>query len=105
MKIFILLCLLLSDAFSVAKCYNNTESVTTTLENETTTMLSQQENILVQVIDNYKEGLKKKREMMQALRKTVTEIEYLMKENQVLRKEMIQYWDDVIPLHSVMKSN
>jgi len=105
MKIFILLCLLLSDAFSVAKCYNNTESVTTTLENETTTMLSQQENILVQVIDNYKEGLKKKREMMQALRKTVAEIEYLMKENQVLRKEMIQYWDDVIPLHSVMKSN
>jgi exonuclease VII small subunit len=68
-------------------------------------MLSQQENILVQVIDNYKEGLKKKREMMQALRKTVAEIEYLMKENQVLRKEMIQHWDDVIPLHSVMKSN
>ena len=42
--------------------------------------------------------------MIMALWKTVAEVEFLMKENQVLRKEMIKYWEDVKQSHTNVQS-
>ena len=89
-------------SFVSAVCIDNTESVTSQLEKKTKKMLDTEEDNLEDAIDTYKEALEKKREMMIKLWTAVAEIEYLMKDNQVLRKEMIHDWNDVKSLHSVM---
>ena len=87
----------------IPKCFNNTQPtdgiLIETLKQETTTMLAKKENKLKQVIKKYKEALAKKRERMLTLWKTTTEIEFLMKENQVIRRRMIKHWESVKNTH------
>lgn len=105
MRVFrFLLLLMLGMSWSVAFCVNNTENASSNQEKETTKMISAQKEKLDDAIDEYKKALEKKKEMMTKLWKTVKKIEFLMKENQVLRKEVIKYWEDVKQSHSSMQS-
>ena len=105
MRVFKLLQLLmLGMSWSVGMCIDNTEDASSDQEKETTKMILGKKTDLDDAIDEYKEALEKKKEMMTKLWKTVTKIEFLMKENQVLRKEMIKYWEDVKQSHSSIQS-
>jgi len=75
-----------------------------TLKENTTTMLSGKENELKEAVKLYKEALEKKKEMMEVLWKTVTEVEFIMKENQISRKAMIDYWKYVKQSHTTVQS-
>ena len=105
MRVFrFLLLLMLAMSWSVGLCIDNTESVLNEQEKNTTKMIDTKETELEDAIDEYKKALKKKKEMMIKLQKTVTKIEFVMKENQVLRKKMIKYWEDVKDSHNSMQS-
>ena len=54
-----------------------------------------------EVIKNYKDALKKKKERMITLLKVMREIEYLMKANQIERKRTIKYWNDVVRTQAI----
>ena len=105
MRVFrFLLLLILSMSWGLALCFNNSESVTSLQETQTKQMLIGQKINLISSIDTYKEALEKKKKMIMALWKTVAKVEFLMKENQVLRKEMIKYWEDVKQSHTNVQS-
>ena len=76
-------------------CGSNTESNTTNQQDATEEMIHDKQKELNDAIDDYKEALEKKKEMMQKLWTTTAHIEFLMKENQIMRKEMIKHWRDV----------
>ena len=76
-------------------CTDNTESVTSQQEKKTKQMLSEEEKRLKDAIADYKEALQKKREMMMILWKTTKEIEFVMKENHILRKRIMKHWENV----------
>jgi len=90
---------MLAMSWSVGLCIDNTESVLNEQEKNTTKMIDTKETELEDAIDEYKKALKKKKEMMKKLWKTVKKIEFLMKENQVLRKKTLKYWEDVKQSH------
>ncbi len=96
MSVFqILLMLMLAFSSGSAFCFDNTESVLDDEENKTKTKIEDKQKKLNKAINKYKEALKKKKEMMQKLWTTTAHIEFLMKENQIMRKEMIKHWRDV----------
>ena len=66
---------------------------------QTNTMIEGKKGELEDAIDEYKKALEKKKEMMTKLWKNVAKVEFLMKENQVLRKEIIKHWEDVKQSH------
>ena len=105
MRVFrFLLLLMLAMSWSVGLCIDNTEDALSEQEKNTTKMIATKETELEDAIDDYKKALEKKKEMMTKLWKTVTKIEFLMKENQVLRKKMIKYWEDVKQSQNSMQS-
>ena len=85
-------------------CFDNSESVLDQQVKDTNDAIKEKQKDLEDAIDAYKEALEKKRKMMVKLWKTTTKIEFLMKENQVLRKEMIKHWKDVKHSHANVKS-
>jgi len=84
-------------------CTDNTQSVVDSEKEDTKNIIKDKEGDLEDAIDAYEEALEKKRSEMTKLWKIVKRIEFLMKENQVLRKKTIKYWEDVkqshLPIH------
>ena len=84
-------------------CTDNTESVVDSEKKDTKKIIKKKEGELEKAIDAYEDALEKKRSEMTKLWKIVKRIELLMKENQVLRKKTIKYWEDVkqshLPIH------
>ena len=65
-------------------CVNNTKAKALKQQKKDTfEMLKTKKGDLEDAIDDYKDALEKKKEMMKKLWKTATKIEFLMKENQV----------------------
>ena len=96
MSIFqVLLVLMLAFTSGEAICINNSETVLGKEMNKTKQKIEEKQKKLNKAINKYKDALKKKKEMMQKLWTTTAHIEFLMKENQIMRKEMIKHWRDV----------
>ena len=78
-------------------CINNIteDNVIGKQRDKTIEMLSEEERKLKDAISDYKEVLEKKNEMMMILWKTTNEIEYVMKENHILRKRIMKHWENV----------
>ena len=107
MKYMILMVLItvLCSAKTPVPCITQNLSFTVDMQKmQTELLITGKQTELKIAINKYKEALKKKKEMMTKLRKAVTKIEFVMKENQVLRKKMIKYWEDVKQSHSSMQS-
>lgn len=79
------------------------ENVTSQKEEDTKEMIKKEEDAIKKAIDDYKEALEKKKEMMTKLWKATASIESLMKQNQLLRKEIIKHWEGVKQSQSVSK--
>jgi len=101
-KFFLVAFILSSTLWAMVPCTTNVSYEMDILEVDTEQMLTTEEGILKKAIIRYKEALDKKREMMEKLWKATTEIEFLMKHNQELRKEMIKHWENVKQSHLVM---
>jgi len=106
MKIIFACILVLSMAWGpgIPRCFNNTQPADIVLikmyETETKKMLAKKENKLInEAIKDYKEALEEKKKTMMKLWKTTTEVEFLMKENQMIRKRMIKHWESVKNTH------
>ena len=82
-------------------CINNVDQANQSQSQKTMTvaMLKRKQKELEAAIDKYKEALEKKKEAMTTLWKTTTEIEYLMKENHIIRKQIIKHWESMKNLH------
>jgi len=99
-SIFILLVSLISTD-SLALCYNNTESVLDSQKEKTKKMINKKKKEIIITIGKYEEALKEKRKKMIELWKLTTEVEFLMKENQQLRKRIIKHWKETKALHPI----
>ena len=98
MKSFLLIFgILFSMTYSVASpiCTTNTEFVVSDLQSDTEKMLKKEKKNLKKAVKAYKEALEKKKKMMMILWKTTTEIEFVMKENHILRKRIMKHWENV----------
>ena len=95
LRSLLLLLFVLDMAVGFVPCANNTENNTTNQQDATEEMIHDKQKELNDAIDDYKKALEKKKEMMQKLWTTTAHIEFLMKENQIVRKEMIKHWRDV----------
>jgi len=105
MILMVLITVLCSAKKAAVPCITQNLSFTVDMQKmQTELLITGKQTELKIAINKYKEALKKKKEMMTKLWKTATKIEFLMKENQVLRKEMIKYWEDVKQSHSSMQS-
>ena len=105
MKYIVLMVLTIFTLHSETLCHNNNEANTLETQKKlTNNMIGTKKDELEDAIDGYKKALEKKKEMMTKLWKTVTKIEFLMKENQVLRKKTLKYWEDVKQSHAHVQS-
>jgi len=102
MKIVFVVCIIfLGITQSEAFCIDNVDqqSEAESQKDDTKEMINGKQKDLEKAINAYKKALKKKKEMMTKLWKTTTEIEFLMKENQVIRRRMIKHWESVKNTH------
>ena len=99
--VFLVWILVMNMAWGDTMCMNNDNDkpLIESLKQDTITMLGKKEIKLKRVIKKYKEALAEKRKMMMKLWKTTTEIEFLMKENQIIRRRMIKHWESVKNTH------
>jgi len=99
--VFLVWILVMNMAWGDTMCMNNDNDkpLIESLKQETINMLGKKEIKLKRVIKKYKEALAEKRKMMMKLWKTTTEIEFLMKENQIIRRRMIKHWESVKNTH------
>ena len=87
---------------SVIACtYIDTETSTGPQTTQTLNLIQTKEEDVKRELDKYKEALKEKKKRMTEMLRTLMGIEALMMKNQVTRKEILKYWENVSQTHTL----
>jgi len=102
MKVVFLWSLIVTLQYGGVPCSTSMQTQVDILKLDTKSMISRKENTIKKEVNKYANALKKKKEAMVKLLKTIKKIEALMKINQQERRKIIKHWDDVSKSHTIL---